>query len=229
MSPTSDQVVTASLDNTVRFWDLTNTDCVALMPTDPNAKSRPMVAFDPSGMLVVVASAPWLRMFNMAQLDRGPFLEVSLEDSINAYSTHRYQGRFNPTFTSCKFDPTGNHILLTTNQGLVLVLDSFKGTIDSVIGDFEVNQTISTEACFSPDSQYVLRGTNDGSVRCWNRTNGQLLRAWDGHHSGPVRCLKFNPMHLNFTSTCNKVNMWLPRLNPEKMERANANASSTSS
>ena len=189
---------------------------------DPAAKSRPIVAFDPSGQLVVVASAPWLRMFNMAQLDRGPFLEVNLEESLNIYSIHRYQGRLNPNFTSCKFDPTGNYILLATNQGVVLVLDSFNAKIESVIGDFEVNQSISTEACFSPDSKYILRGTSDGSIRCWNRTTAEILRSWDGQHSGPVRCLKFNPMYLNFTSTCSKVNMWLPRLSQEKMDRANA-------
>lgn len=224
MSATSDQVVTASLDNTVRFWDLSSPNCIALMPMDPSAKSRPLVAYDPSGKLVVVASAPYVRMFNMAQLDRGPFLEVSLEDSIGIYSTHRYQGRFNPSFTSCKFDPTGNYIMITTNQGLVLILDSFKASIESVIGDFEVNQTIYTEACFTPDSKYVLKGNSEGSIRCWNRGTTELVRAWDGHHSGPVRCLKFNPTHLSFASTCSKLNLWIPRLNPEKMEKSNASA-----
>lgn len=228
MNPASDQVVTGSFDNTVRFWDLNMPECTAVLTMEAGPKSRPLVAFDPSGKLIAVASVPWVRLYNLAQLERGPFLEFNLEDSLRSVSTHRCQGRLNPTFTSCKFDPTGVHIMLVTNQGLTLIVDSFAGTLETVLGDFEVSTMTATEACFSPDSQYVLRGSLDGTVRCWNRKTAHLVKQWENMHSGAVRCIKFNPVALNFTSTCSHINMWLPKLRSKQQPSEHSSSSNDS-
>jgi WD40 repeat protein len=65
----------------------------------------------------------------------------------------------------------------------------------------------------------VLRGSSDGSVRCWNRKTAALVKTWEHAHTAPVRCIKFNPTALNFTSTCNNINMWIPK--PQVAKRPN--------
>jgi COMPASS component SWD2 len=187
-----------------------------------DGKTKPIVAFDPDGMLFAMALAPFVRLYNLKQLSSGPFAEFNLEDSIRSVSTHKAQGRFNPQFVGLKFDAKGKHILLTTNQGLVLVLDSFQGTLESVIGDFELSPSQNTEACFSADSTYVFKGSVDGSIRCWNRANASLIRTWDSVHTAPVRCLKFNPIMANFASTCVNLNLWLPRLDTAENSKPSA-------
>lgn len=217
INPSNDTILTGSLDGTVRCWDVSTPTCLALLNCDKAVNPRPLIAFDPSGVMFALVSSPWVRMYSLKQLEGGPFLEVNLEESLREVSAHKCSGRFSPTFTSCKFDLNGQYLCIATNQGLTLVIDSFYGRLESVLGDFEINMPYSTEACFTPDGKYVMRGGTDGAIRCWNRKTAALVKTWEHNHTTSVRCLKFNPVMLNFTSTCTNINMWLPKL-PSKRE-----------
>lgn len=54
MSPKEDVFASASLDDTIRIWDLRSTDCQAAMRFDGGG-GRPAVAFDPQGVVLAVA------------------------------------------------------------------------------------------------------------------------------------------------------------------------------
>lgn len=200
----------------MRLWDLTSPQCAALLRLE-NVATTPLVAFDPDGMRFALATAPFVRIYAMNQLSTGPVAEFNLDESIRSISVHKAQGRFNPSFVGLSYDPTGTYLLISTNQGMAFVFDAINGRMHSVVGEFDLSATPSTstrasDACFSPDSQFVLRGMSDGSIKCWKRETAVLVKTWKGMHHSAVRCLKFNPTMLNFASACNNLNLWLPKL-----------------
>jgi COMPASS component SWD2 len=54
MSPKEDVFASASLDGTIRIWDLRSTDCQAAMHFSGEGE-RPAVAFDPQGVVLAAA------------------------------------------------------------------------------------------------------------------------------------------------------------------------------
>lgn len=48
------------------------------------------------------------------------------------------------------------------------------------------------EACLTPDSQFVLSGSPDCSIRAWSVASGQEVAQWRGHAGVPA-CLKVRP------------------------------------
>ncbi|KAJ3146984.1 hypothetical protein HK101_002263, partial [Irineochytrium annulatum] len=72
MSPTDDQFLSASKDGSVRLWDLRSGTPTGLV----NVQSgRINIAFDPSNKIFAVGTAhsSEIRLYNMGDLDRGPF------------------------------------------------------------------------------------------------------------------------------------------------------------
>lgn len=78
MSPLDDSFLSASLDRTMRLWDLRTNVCQGLMnlPAPENTKSiaanpgKVLVAYDPAGMVFAVACSPnIIKLFDSRSYD----------------------------------------------------------------------------------------------------------------------------------------------------------------
>lgn len=125
MSPAADTFVSASLDATVRLWDLRQSACQGLihMPrTAPAARGTPwaLAAFDPTGSVVAVAAphaapgAAEVKLFDAAQYERGPFSAATVPGVADALSL--------------QFSPDGQRLLLLTAARRLLLLDTKPGS-----------------------------------------------------------------------------------------------------
>ena len=125
VSPAADTFVSASLDATVRLWDLRQSACqgVVHMPrTAPAARGTPwaLAAFDPTGSVFAVAAphaAPGtaeVKLFDAAQYERGPFSAAAVPGV--------------PEAVSLQFSPDGQRLLLLTAGHRLLLLDTKPGS-----------------------------------------------------------------------------------------------------
>jgi COMPASS component SWD2 len=67
MSPVDDTFLSASLDDTVRFWDLRTSACQGLL----RRKGRPSVAYDPNGLVFAIAlDNNTIKLYDLRNFDK---------------------------------------------------------------------------------------------------------------------------------------------------------------
>jgi COMPASS component SWD2 len=114
---------------------------------------------------------------------------------------------------SMKFNKSGKQILITTDTGIVFMVDGYdsnKGT--NVFLSEGINSSLygnqPAVACFSSDDQTVLVGNENGTISCYDSLDGSLLRKLEGH-VGRVGCVACNPKYAQIASACTNVALWL--------------------
>ena len=92
----------------------------------------------------------------------------------------------------------------------VLLLDAFTGGLVRTFSGHDNTRQLPLEACFGPDAEYVLSGSEDGTIWRWRTATGEALPPLQGH-SGPVGALKVNPTRMLLASACSALCLWLPQ------------------
>jgi COMPASS component SWD2 len=111
-----------------------------------------------------------------------------------------------------QFNKSGKQILVTTNSGLIVMVDGYNGSITNVFvsdgckGNTPSRKT-SAPACFSEDDNTVFCGNEDGSISCLDATTGVLVKKLEGHVGG-VTCIATNPKFQQIASTCTNTAIW---------------------
>ncbi|KAL0485852.1 COMPASS component SWD2 [Acrasis kona] len=195
MSPNDDTFLSAALDQCIYLWDLrTNTSQGKV-----GVIGKPQVAYDPQGDVIAVASGiNVVKLYDKRHLDGGPFcvFPIDLPSSVD--------------FTHVKFSPSGKLILLSTNDNIILLLDAYKGNRVADLTDFvHDNSTINIEASFTPDEQYIVSGSEDGSIHFWDIQTKQKCNVLKGH-AGPVTSVQCNPRFAMLASACTNLALWVP-------------------
>lgn len=202
MSPIDETFLSGSLDKTIRLWDLKSTSCSGIMQT----QGRPVANFDPEGLIFAVGiNSEYVKLYDLRSFDKGPFNAFKLPQNKDV------------NWTGLKFSPDGKQICITTDANSLLTLDSFIGTplntfTTSPIPGSLSNVEISCEASYSPDSQYIFSGTNDGSIYVWDADKGTKVSILRSDHNSPIRCVQFNPKFMMLASACTKMSFWIPSL-----------------
>uniref|UniRef100_A0A3Q0R2X0 WD repeat domain 82 n=1 Tax=Amphilophus citrinellus TaxID=61819 RepID=A0A3Q0R2X0_AMPCI len=184
MSPVDDTFISASLDKTIRIWDLHCQNCQGLI----NPLGTPLCSFDPEGLIFAAGvDSKTVKLYDFRAFDKGPF--------------GCFETRFNRVcdWTSLKFSNDGKQILISTNGGIIHILEQTELHL------FSCYKGISLEACFTPDSQFVMIGSEDGRVHVWSTESGMKVAVLDGKHSGPISALQFNPSFMTFVSACSNT------------------------
>ncbi|XP_035007328.1 WD repeat-containing protein 82 [Hippoglossus stenolepis] len=195
MSPVDDTFISGSLDKTIRIWDLRSQNCQGLT----NPLGQPVCSFDPDGLIFAAGvESQAIKLYDLRAFDKGPFAS--------------FESRFNRVcdWTGLKFSNDGKQILISTNGGMIRVVNAFNGSVLHNFSGYNNSRGISLEACFTPDSQFVMIGSEDGRVHVWSTESGMKVAVLDGKHPGPINTLQFNPRYMTFASACTNMNFWLP-------------------
>nr|CAG4636208.1 EOG090X073E [Eubosmina coregoni]SVE69830.1 EOG090X073E [Eubosmina coregoni] len=195
MSPIDDMFLSGSLDKTLRLWDLRSPNCQGLM----HLSSRPVAAFDPEGLIFAAGvNSESVKLYDLRSFDKGPFASFRVPQEKNF------------EWTGLKFSPDGKTILLSTNGGVIRLVDAFHGNPTHSLTGHLNDKKLALEASFSPDSQFVFSGSTDGKVHSWNAETGQRICAYSTDHTGPVQCVQFNPKYMMMATGCSNMAFWLP-------------------
>ncbi|CAB1354103.1 unnamed protein product [Coregonus sp. 'balchen'] len=195
MSPVDDTFISGSLDMTIRLWDLRSPNCQGLT----NPLGKPVCSFDPEGLIFAAGvDSEAIKLYDLRSFDKGPF--ASFETQFSRVCE----------WTGLKFSRDGKQILISTNGGAIRVLDAFNGSVLHTFSGYNNSKGISLEACFTPDSDFVMIGSEDGRVHVWSTESGMKIAVLDGKHSGPINTLQFNPKYMTFASACSNMAFWLP-------------------
>ncbi|XP_010149559.1 PREDICTED: WD repeat-containing protein 82, partial [Eurypyga helias] len=197
MSPVDDTFISGSLDKTIRLWDLRSPNCQGLM----HLQGKPVCSFDPEGLIFAAGvNSEMVKLYDLRSFDKGPF------------ATFKMQYDRTCEWTGLKFSNDGKLILISTNGGFIRLIDAFKGAVLHTFGGYNNSKAVTLEASFTPDSQFIMIGSEDGKIHVWNGESGMKVAVLDGKHTGPITCLQFNPKFMTFASACSNMAFWLPTI-----------------
>lgn len=64
------------------------------------------------------------------------------------------------------------------------------------------------DACFTPNADYVLSGSEDRGIYVWTATDGKLAKVLKGHSSAVGRVL-CSPKYEVIASACTNTALWI--------------------
>ncbi|ONK55992.1 uncharacterized protein A4U43_C10F3030 [Asparagus officinalis] len=193
LCPRKEYFISGSLDRTVLLWDQRADRSQGLL----RVQGRPAVSYDDQGMVFAIAFGGLIRMFDARKYEKGPF---------DIYSVGADKSDANVV----KFSNDGRLMLLTTMDGHIHVLDSFRGNLLSTYNVKPVSSHATLEASFSPDGMYIVSGSGDGSVYAWNVRGGKVA-FWASTDTEPP-LIKWAPGSVMFTTGSSELSFWVPDL-----------------
>ncbi|KAI9005953.1 WD40-repeat-containing domain protein [Gaertneriomyces semiglobifer] len=218
MSPQDDHFLSASVDGTVRLWDLKAPHCQGFLRipstnTSTNSSSTPpSICFDQTGKVFTISSGQWTKLYDLRNFDKGPFTTFTLPSNPNSNSISNSNS--NSGIYHSEFSNDGKLLLVATGEG-VHVLDGFSGAIHQSHPNTTTtnsNNNTGCKPCFSPDAQFVFTGGDDSSIRVFSTTTSTstdggkqvaLLKCMD-----TPRILRFNPKWEVLVSAERGVVVW---------------------
>ncbi|KAG8834220.1 member of Set1p complex, histone methyl transferase [Serendipita sp. 399] len=245
VSPTDDGFISSSLDNTVRLWDLRTPSTrvsklgfsaatTELLQGLLNLPYSGVVAYDTSGVVFAVALNHYSKilLYDTSNFDKEPFQTISIDDTALA----RISFPVRPlVMTSLEFSTNGKWLLVGTSGGTHYIMDAYDGYMlarltghqqldpKQPLGAQPTRLISGEEVCWTPDSKYVLSGSEDGKIYVWDiASRGELTPPKPGRdadtfqpsvvldgHVGPTRCLRFNPRYAMLATASNDLAFWL--------------------
>ena len=106
-----------------------------------------------------------------------------------------------------KFSNCGTYILLATSDNSIVLLDAFHGVEKYKFTNF-VKESSIIECSFTPDTKYILSGSENGIVHVWNTLGNEIIQLKS--HVEKVSCVKFSPNMCLMVSAGRNVVFWLP-------------------
>ncbi|KAK7398495.1 hypothetical protein QQX98_012126 [Neonectria punicea] len=226
--PGSDNFISCSQDNTVRFWDTQTKNCRGQL----FLRSPCLAAYDPSGTVFAVAcpSSGTVLLYDARNYDKAPFATVDIVEQCRRVDSQcLVKG-----WTKLEFSNDGKSLLLGTQGNGHLLLDAFEGTMKAYLHKpsggtrrLAIGETSSTGAgsdssslessgdcCFAPDGRYVLSGSKK-DVLVWDTLaspsdNKVLEPSWTLPDKREAAVLGFNPRYNFFATADQDLIFWVP-------------------
>ena len=108
-----------------------------------------------------------------------------------------------------KFSSNGELLMLATADNSIVLLDAFEGTELHKFTSF-LNESSVIECSFTPNSEYILSGSENGAVHVWSAKGEEVAKL--SSHIEKVSYVKFSPKHCLMASAGRNVTLWLPDL-----------------
>ncbi|KAI8541166.1 hypothetical protein RHMOL_Rhmol08G0040400 [Rhododendron molle] len=186
--------ISGSLDRTVLLWDQRAEKCQGLL----HVQGRPATTYDDQGLVFAVAFGGCIRMFDARSYEKGPFEIFSVGGDMSDANV-------------VKFSNDGRLMLLTTKDGHIYVLDSFRGTLLATFNVKPVLSDATLEASFSPEGMFVISGSGDGNVYAWSVRSGKEVASWMSTETEPP-VIKWAPGSPMFVTGSSELSFWIPDL-----------------
>lgn len=202
MSPSDDRFLSGSLDETVRLWELKGDKCIGVI----NGVKYPVANYDPEGLVFAIGTEnEIIKLYDSRHYDKGPFNTIKLTRPIDS----------KVSWKSLKFSPNGKQILITSDMEELYILDAFSGQpLQKLSTGVQVSIPLQhpCEATYTPDSQYILYGSIDGSIHVWSANEGKKVTQLKPTRLNPepVQCLMYNPKFMLLASACTRMSFWIP-------------------
>jgi COMPASS component SWD2 len=207
----NDLFLTTSKDSTSRLWNLHKRECVCILQ-DSN-----FAVFDSTGNVIASTTTEfdktsdkktsnYINLYDVEKINEGPFKVFKIDS---------------PEIKHLKFSNNGAYLLATTSE-FILIIDSFTGDLlGRLFGDISEGD-VAFKADFSPDSKYVVSGTESGKILIWNvekknlsinpEKKNNVLATLDAHPQ-TANCVKFSPKHILLATACTNLLLWtIPEL-----------------
>lgn len=95
--------------------------------------------------------------------------------------------------SSLEMDPNGIRMAVVSRDSVIRIFEMRLFTIVQRLGGF-VCMRYNIRATFSPDSRFIVAGSEDGKLSVWRADTGQVVkRAWDVGLCGHIPCIDWNP------------------------------------
>lgn len=175
MNPSDDTFVSIGGHSNLKVFNLAEDHESPIALLDLKEENCQMAAnFDSTGVVLAVS------VFSREDSEGGTNKN---RQRIDLYDVKKYdEGRFDdwrideiPRICSIKFSSNGSYFLGGFEGGGVVILDAFKGKRLQIFKPEVLpspENSLTMESSFSPDSKYVMMGSQDGSVNVYDIEQG---------------------------------------------------------
>ncbi|KAI1311954.1 hypothetical protein EDD11_003234 [Mortierella claussenii] len=168
-NPDSSKVVSGSHDRTIKVWDLQKGYCIRTMFTFASVNDVCLLDFDGS----TIASG---------HLDNN----LRVWDARSGNCVKEVTGIHLGQITSVCPSADGTQILTNSRDNTLRILDvRTYETLTVLHADGYKTGTNWSKACFSPDGQYVVSGSADGTLYYWSTRDGSVEKTTK-EQTGPI-------------------------------------------
>ncbi|ATZ50645.1 hypothetical protein BCIN_06g01390 [Botrytis cinerea B05.10] len=172
-SPDSKQIVSGSLDNTIKLWDITTG--AMLQTLEGHTDSVTSVAFSPDSKQIVSGSWDY---------------KVRLWDTMTGAMLQTLEGHTNIVI-SVAFSPDGKQVVSGSDDDTVRLWDTATGL--QIQPTLEGHKDSVISVAFSPDGKQVVSGSDDDTVRLWDTATGLQIQPTLEGHKDLVNSVAFSP------------------------------------
>ena len=229
VSPDGSRIASGSSDSTIRLWDVTSGEQVALL--NGHTDSVFSVVFSPDGHMLASGSRDsTIRLWDVTsgeqiRLLKGHYNTVNSvafspdgqtlasgawDDTIRLWDVvsgeeKAVYGAHYKNISSVVFSPDGQMLASGSGDTTIRLWDVTSGEQKALLGHTWSVQSVA----FSPDSKTLVSGSIDNSIRLWSVTSGEEQAVLSGHNRN-VSCVAFSPdgQMLASGSDDNSIRLW---------------------
>lgn len=184
-------IATGSVDGEFRIWDAASGKCLSSHDLHKTRINR--ICVNRANNTVYTGDSigiirAWKIGFSVSQA-----MATSSQVTCDADQCLESPELAGQPISSLEMDPDGIRMAVVSRDSVLRIFEMRLFTIVQRLGGF-VCMRYNIRATFSPDSRFIVAGSEDGKLSVWRTDNGQVVkRAWDIGLSGHIPCIDWSP------------------------------------